>query len=107
MDLPPGGGAHDFTRVLAACLSCVCGRPAQGLNSGMKRPTHKFKVGQQVFHQEGGLRGGKRTGPYTVIGLAWQSSGTMLYRIKSATREQLAHESELKLVLMRAKKASD
>jgi hypothetical protein len=39
--------------------------------------------------------------------LAWQSSGTMLYRIKSETPEQLAHESELKLVLLRARKTSD
>jgi hypothetical protein len=73
----------------------------------MKRPTHKFKVGQQVYRHSGGLPGGKRTGPYTVIGLTWQPNGTVLYRIKSSTREQLAHESELKLVLLRAKKSSD
>jgi hypothetical protein len=64
----------------------------------MKRRTHKFKVGQQVYHHTVGLPGGKRTGPYTVIGLVWQPNGTMLYRLKSATRDQLAHESELKLV---------
>jgi hypothetical protein len=78
-----------------------------GLNSGMKRRTHKFKVGQQVYHNTVGLPGGKRTGPYTVIGPTWQPNGTMLYRIKSATSEQLAHESELKLALLRAKKSSD
>ena len=42
---------------------------------------------------------GARTGPHTVIGLVRQSDGTILYRIKDATREQLAHESELKLAL--------
>ena len=67
-----------------------------------KRPTHKFKVGQQVYHHTGGLPGGKRTGPYTVIGIAWQSIGKIRYRIKSDTREQLADESELKLALRRA-----
>jgi len=39
--------------------------------------------------------------------LVRQSSGGILLKIKSATREQLAHESELKSVLMRARKASD
>jgi hypothetical protein len=73
----------------------------------MKRPTHTFKIGQQVYHHTGGRPRGNRTGPYTIVAMVRQSSGTMLYRLKSSTREQLAHESELKLVLMRAKKASD
>jgi ABC-type lipopolysaccharide export system ATPase subunit len=73
----------------------------------MKRPIHAFKIGQQVYHHTGGLPRGKRTGPYTIVGLVRQSSGTILFKIKSATREQLAHESELKLVLMRSRKASD
>ena len=61
----------------------------------------------RVYHYSGGLPGGKRTGPYTIVGVVRRSTGETLYRIKSASREQLAHESELKLVLMRAKKASD
>ena len=85
----------------------VCGRLTAGLNSGMKRPIHAFKIGQQVYHHTGGPPGGKRTGPYTIVGLVRQSSGTILFKIKSASREQLAHESELKLVLLRAKKTSD
>lgn len=67
----------------------------------MKRPTHKFKVGQQVYHHSAGGPPVQRTGPYTVIGVVWRPSATMLYRIKSETREQLAHESELKLALKR------
>ena len=69
------------------------------------RPTHSFKIGQQVYLHAGGLPGGKRTGPYMVIGRVRQPNGSTLYRIKSSTREQLAHESELKLVLLRARKA--
>jgi ABC-type lipopolysaccharide export system ATPase subunit len=64
----------------------------------MKRPIHAFKIG--------GLPGGKRTGPYTIVGMVRQSSGVILFKIKRASREQLAHESELKLVLLRARKAS-
>jgi hypothetical protein len=67
----------------------------------MDRPTYAFKTGQQVFHHSGGLPGGERTGPYTIIGIVRQSGGTVLYRIKNSTREQLAHESELKLALSR------
>jgi hypothetical protein len=67
----------------------------------MKRPAHTFKIGQQVYHHSGGLPGGKRTGPYTIIGIVWQPEGTVRYRIKSPTREQLAEESELKLALSR------
>ena len=73
----------------------------------MERPTHTFKIGQQVYHHVGSLPRGNRTGPYTIVGMVRQSSGIMLYRVKSSTREQLAHESELKLVLFRAKKVSD
>jgi hypothetical protein len=65
----------------------------------MKRPTHKFKVGQQVYHHP--PQRGKRSGPYTVIGLAFQPEGAVRYRIKSPTREQVAEESELKLALKR------
>ena len=50
--------------------------------------------------QEGAGRG-NRTGPYTIVGMVRQSSGAILLKIKSATREQLAHESELKLALKR------
>jgi hypothetical protein len=67
----------------------------------MKRPAHTFKIGQEVFHRTGGLPGGKRTGPYTIVGVVRQSSGTTLYRIKNSRREQLAHESEMKLTLSR------
>ena len=63
------------------------------------RPTHTFKIGQQIYHHSGGLPGGKRTGPCTIIGVVRQSSGIILYRIKSSGREQLAQESELKLAL--------
>ena len=65
----------------------------------MERATHTFKIGQQVYHHAGGLPGGKRTGPYTVIGVVRQSSDAVLYRIKNSKDEQLAHESELKLAL--------
>jgi hypothetical protein len=34
-----------------------------------------------------------------VIGITRQPNGTILYRIKNSTREQLAHESELRLAL--------
>ena len=84
----------------------VCGRLTAGLNSDDKT-NPAFKIGQQVYHHTGGPPGGKRTGPYTIVGLVRQSSGTILFKIKSASREQLAHESELKLVLLRAKKTSD
>jgi ABC-type lipopolysaccharide export system ATPase subunit len=65
----------------------------------MRRRTHTFKIGQHVYHHAGGPRGAKRTGPYLILGLVRQSSGSVLYRIKSATREQLAHETELRLAL--------
>jgi hypothetical protein len=95
--LPPGGGAHDFTRVPVACPSAFVARPKPGLSSGMKRPTRTFKIGEQVYHPEGRPRG-NRTGPYTIVGMVRQSSGVILFKIKSATREQLAHESELKRI---------
>ena len=61
----------------------------------MDRPRHIFKIGQQVYHHAGGLPGGQRTGPYTIIGIAWQSGGPVRYRITSSKHEQLAHASEL------------
>ena len=47
----------------------------------------------------GGLPGGKRTGPYTIVGVVRQPSDAVLYRIKNSKYEHLAHESELKLAL--------
>jgi hypothetical protein len=73
----------------------------------MEKPTHAFKIGQQVYHHTGGPPGGKRTGPYMIIGVVRRSTGETLYRIKSSSGEQLAQPDELKLVLARAKKASD
>ena len=78
----------------------VVDRPA-AYSVGMTRPIHAFKIGQQVDHHSAGLSSRKRTGPYTIVGLVRQSSGAILFKIKSATHEQLAHESELKLVLRR------
>jgi hypothetical protein len=63
----------------------------------MKRLGHTFKIDQQVYHHAGGLPGGQRTGPYTIMGIVWQSGGTVRYRIKCSNYEQLTHESELKL----------
>jgi hypothetical protein len=68
---------------------------------GMERPIHTFRIGEEVYHYAAGMTRRSRTGPYTIIGLVRQSSGTILYRIKSLSREQLAHPSELKLVLRR------
>jgi hypothetical protein len=67
----------------------------------MDKPAYTFKIGQQVYLHAGGPRGGKRTGPYTIVGIVRESSGNILYRIKSSKHEQLAHESELKLALRR------
>ena len=67
----------------------------------MKRPVHTLKIGQRVYHHPGGPQGGNRTGPYTIVAMVRQSSGVILFKIKSATREQLVHESELKLALRR------
>ena len=61
----------------------------------MEKSTHTFKIGEQVYHHSGGTR----MGPYTIIGIVRQSGGTILYRMKGSVREQLAHPSELKLVL--------
>ena len=72
----------------------------------MTRPIHAFKIGQQVYHHSGGLPQ-KRTGPYIIVGVVRRSTGETLYRIKSSSREQLAHPDELRLVLMRSRKASD
>jgi hypothetical protein len=53
--------------------------------AGMTRPTHAFKIGQQVYHHPGS--GPRRTGPHVIIGMARQSSGVILLKIKSgATR---------------------
>jgi hypothetical protein len=65
----------------------------------MERPTHTFKIGQQVYHHAGGLPGRKRTGPYTIVGIVRQSGAVVLYRIKNLKQEQLAHESGLKFSL--------
>jgi hypothetical protein len=75
----------------------------------MPESAHTFKIGDQVYHHSGS-RAGKRTGPYTIVGRVRsytaegrlrQPDGTILYRIKSSTREQLAEESELKVALRR------
>ena len=65
----------------------------------ISHPAHAFKIGQQVYFHAGGLRVGKRTGPFMVVGITRQPNGTILYRIKSSTHEQLADGSELKLAL--------
>jgi hypothetical protein len=67
----------------------------------MSRTAHIFKIGQEVYHHAGVFQRGKRSGPYTVVGVVRRSSGETLYRIKSSSGEQLAHETELKLVLRR------
>ena len=36
-----------------------------------------------------------------IVGLVRQPSGIVLFKIKSATQERLAHESELRLALKR------
>jgi hypothetical protein len=69
----------------------------------MDRPTYTFKIGQQVSYDAGGRNHGKRTGPYTIVGIVRQSGGGILYRIKSRTHEHLAFAEELKLVLPKAK----
>jgi hypothetical protein len=76
----------------------------------MPKPAHAFKIGDQVYHHSGGLPAAKPTGPYTIVGRVRsyttegrlrQPDGTILYRIKSSTHEQLAEESEIKLALGR------
>jgi hypothetical protein len=39
----------------------------------MPKPAHAFNIGQQVYHHSGGVPGGTPTGPYTIIGLLWQT----------------------------------
>ena len=73
----------------------------------MSRTAHIFKIGQEVYHHTGVFQRGKRSGPYTVVGVVRRSTGETLYRIKSSSREHLAHPDELKLVLVRSRKASD
>jgi hypothetical protein len=67
------------------------------------RPQYTFKIGQQVYRHIGGpvSRGGKRTGPHTIVGVVRRPDGASLYRISGPGGEQLAHESELKLALKR------
>jgi hypothetical protein len=60
---------------------------------------YAFKIGQQVYRHAGDRRGGSRTGPYVIVGIVRQSSGTILYRIKDPTRELLADGAESRLVL--------
>ena len=63
----------------------------------MAKPPHTFKIGQQVYHHRDSLPGGMQTGPYTIIGLLWQSGGAVRYCVKSTTREQIVDESDLEL----------
>jgi hypothetical protein len=68
----------------------------------MPKPAHTFKIGQHVYyHPSGDLPGGTRTGPYTIIGLLWQSGSAMRYCIRSNTREQIVDESDLQLASRR------
>jgi hypothetical protein len=67
----------------------------------MAKPAHTFQIGQEVYHHSGGLPGGTRTGPYTIIGLLWQPGSAVRYCVKSTTREQIVDESELKLAMRR------
>jgi len=60
-----------------------------------------LKIGQQVYYHSGGPPGGTQTGPYTIIGLLWQSGSAVRYCIKSTTREQIVDESDLKLAVRR------
>jgi hypothetical protein len=102
--LPPGGRTWQ-PLAPAARLSCLW-------PTNRRSKQWNEKTNPRLQNRPAGLPpnrrspGGKRTGPYTIVGLVRQSSGTILFKIKSATREQLAHESELKLVLMRSRKAS-
>ena len=79
----------------------VCARLTADLNSVMAKPAHTFQIGQEVYLHSGGLAGGTRSGPYTIIGLLWQSSSAVRYCIKSTTREQIVDESDLQLALRR------
>ncbi len=67
----------------------------------MAKPAHTFQIGQEVYHHTGGLPGGTRTGPYTIIGLLWQPGCAVRYCIKSTTRERIVDESGLKLAVGR------
>jgi hypothetical protein len=79
----------------------VCGRPIAGLSGGMPKPAHAFNIGQQVYYHSGGTPSAKPTGPYTVIGLLWQTESPMRYCIKSTTGEQIVDESDLQLASRR------
>jgi len=68
------------------------------------RPRYAFKIGQQVYRHTGGplSRGGKRTGPYMIVGMVRQPDGApSLYRISGPNGEQLVDGGELKLALGR------
>ena len=67
----------------------------------MDRPVYRFKIGQHVFYHAKGQPRGRRTGPFTIVGLERQPDGVTLYWIKSRTHEQSAREDELKLSLER------
>ena len=79
--------------------SRVCGQLTADLNIGMPKPEHAFSIGQQVYHHHG--PGGTPTGPYTVIGLLWQTGSAMRYCIRSTVREQIVDESDLQLASSR------
>src|SRR5271165_6844437 len=78
--------------------SAVCDQLTADLNNGMAKPAHAFKIGQQVYHHSGG-QDRTQTGPYTIIGLLWQSGSAVRYCIQSNTRERIVDESELELAL--------
>jgi hypothetical protein len=68
----------------------------------MPKPAHAFNIGQQVYyHHSGGPPSATPTGPYTVIGLLWQTGSAMRYCIGSTTREQIVDESDLQLASRR------
>jgi len=102
-----GDREDDTTRTGPSRPSAVCRRLRGGLDSGMEetnRPRYAFKIGQQVYRHTGGplSRGGKRTGPYMIVGMVRQPDGApSLYRISGPNGEQLVDGGELKLALGR------
>ena len=52
----------------------------------MSKPAHTFNIGQQVYHHTGGSPSGTPMGPYTIIGLLWQSGSAVRYCIKPGFR---------------------
>jgi hypothetical protein len=68
----------------------------------MPKPAHAFKLGQQVYyHHSGSPSNATPTGPYTVIGLLWQTGSAMRYCIRRTTREQIVDEIDLLLASRR------